>query len=204
LTVWLSPWHASGHKRAAALMKSLGVSLSAAPTPPDDALVFVTPYGDDVASVVARHRLPPDRTVALDTLFGLEPGRRRVLMCSAATRPEWRDAAQGLMASDGSAVSVIGDSAGFVAQRIVATIVNVACDIAQQGIATPDDIDVAVRLGLGYPQGPLELGDALGSARILEILRAMQAVTGDMRYRPSLWLQRRVQLNMSLTDRAAS
>ena len=54
-------------------------------------------------------------------------------------------------------VTVIRDSGGFVAQRIVACIVNIACDIAQQRIATPTDIDLAVTLGLGYPQGPLAL-----------------------------------------------
>jgi 3-hydroxybutyryl-CoA dehydrogenase len=81
----------------------------------------------------------------------------------------------------------------------VATIVNVACDIAQQTIATPEDIDLAVSLGLGYPKGgPLSMGDALGAAHILEILRAMYRVTGDNRYRASLWLQRRVQLGLSL------
>lgn len=203
LTVWLAPWHAVGHKRAAGLLKSLGVQISAAETPPENALVLITPYGEDVASVVSRHRLPAYRTVALDTMFGLEQGRRRVLMCSVATLPEWRDAAHALMAGDGTAVTVIEDSAGFVAQRMVATIVNVASDIAQQGIATPGDIDTAVRLGLGYPQGPLAMGDSLGSARVLEVLRAMHTTTGDMRYRPSPWLQRRVQLGLSLKDQAA-
>lgn len=203
LTVWLAPWHAVGHKRAAGLLKDLGVRVSAAETPPADALVLITPYGEDVASVVSRHHLPAERTVALDTMFGLEQGRRRVLMCSVATRPEWRDAAHALMASDSTAVTVIEDSAGFVAQRIVATIVNVASDIAQQGIATPEDIDTAVRLGLGYPQGPLTLGDTLGGAQLLETLRAMQTTTGDMRYRPSPWLQRRVQLGLSLRDMPA-
>jgi 3-hydroxybutyryl-CoA dehydrogenase len=77
-------------------------------------------------------------------------------------------------------------------------IVNIACDIAQQSIATPGDIDRAVNLGLGYPQGPLTIGDVLGAENILEILRNMQKVTGDPRYRPSLWLQRRVQLGRSL------
>lgn len=203
LTVWLAPWHAAGHKRTAALLKDLGVNLSAADTPPEGALVLITPYGEDVATVVARHHLPAGRTVALDTMFGLEQGRRRVLMCSVATLPEWRDAAHALMASDDTPVTVIEDSAGFVAQRIVATIVNVASDIAQQGIATPDDIDTAVRLGLGYPEGPLTLGDKLGGGRVLETLRAMQATTGDMRYRPSPWLQRRVQLGLSLQDQPA-
>ena len=46
------------------------------------------------------------------------------------------------------------------------------------------------------------MGDSLGAAHIVEILRNMQRVTGDMRYRSSLWLQRRVQLGMSLTAEA--
>lgn len=199
LKVWLAPYQPVGHKRAAALLKQLGVHAIAAEAPPPGALILVTPLGEDTATVVSMHQLDGARTVALDTFFGLEQGRRRVLMCSAATQPKWRDAARALFATDGTAVSMINDSAGFVAQRVVATIVNVASDIAQQAIATPGDIDLAVSLGLGYPMhGPLAMGDALGSAHILEILRAMHRVTGDARYRASLWLQRRVQLGLPL------
>ncbi len=45
---------------------------------------------------------------------------------------------------------------------VVEAIVNIGCDIAKQRIATPNDIDDAVCLGLGYPMGPLALGDELG------------------------------------------
>jgi hypothetical protein len=62
---------------------------------------------------------------------------------------------------------VIRDSAGFVAQRIVACIVNIGCDIAQQRVASAADIDRAVTLGLGYPKGPLAFGDALGARNVL-------------------------------------
>jgi 3-hydroxybutyryl-CoA dehydrogenase len=110
-----------------------------------------------------------------------------------------RDAAHALFAADGVPVTVIRDSTGFVAQRVVATIVNIGCDIAQQGIATPEDIDLAVTLGLGYPRGPLALGDSLGAATILTILRNIQSALGDPRYRPSPWLARRAQLGLSLT-----
>jgi 3-hydroxybutyryl-CoA dehydrogenase len=201
LNVWLAPYHSVGHKRAATLLKSLGVHTVAGSEPPPDALILVTPFGEDTSTVVQAHRLDAARTVALDTFFGLEQGRRRVLMCSPATEARWRDAAHALLAGDGTAVSVINDSPGFVGQRMVAAIVNVASDIAQQQIASPQDIDLAVSLGLGYPSGgPLSLGDELGGARVLEILRAMQQVTGDTRYRPSLWLQRRVQLGLSLRE----
>ncbi len=204
LKVWLAPYHSVGHKRAAALLKSLGVNVIAAEAPPADALIIVTPYGEDTATVVSSHQLDGERTVALDTFFGLEQGKRRVLMCSVATLPKWRDAAHALFASDNTPVSVIDDSAGFIGQRIVAAIVNVASDIAQQAIASPTDIDLAVSLGLGYPKGgPLSMGDGLGAAHLLEILRSMYRVTGDMRYRPSPWLQRRVQLGLSLRVDAA-
>jgi len=125
-------------------------------------------------------------------------------MVSPATLPQWRDKAHALLARDQVSVSVIQDSPGFVAQRVLATIVNIACEIAQQQIATPTDIDRAVKLGLNYPDGPLALGDSLGAARVLEILTNLESVTGDMRYRPSLWLKRRVQLGMSLLAPAAS
>src|SRR5690606_1814796 len=199
LTVWLAPYHSTGHRRAAALLRTLGVELATSEEPPRDALIIVTPYGEDVATVVAEYQLDGARTVGLDTFFGLDAGKRRVIMCSAATDERWRDAAHALFARDGTPVSVIADSAGFIAQRIVASIINVASDIAQQGIATPEDVDLAISLGLGYPGGgPLSLGDTLGAAHVLDVLRGMQRTTGDMRYRASLWLQRRVQLGMSL------
>jgi 3-hydroxybutyryl-CoA dehydrogenase len=82
---------------------------------------------------------------------------------------------------------------------MLAAIVNIASDIAQQRIATPADIDAAVTLGLGYPQGPLAWGDAIGPGNIRRILETLLAITGDPRYRPSLWLRRRAQLGLSLT-----
>jgi 3-hydroxybutyryl-CoA dehydrogenase len=93
---------------------------------------------------------------------------------------------------------VIRDSAGFVAQRIVACIVNIGCDIAQQGVASAADIDRAVTLGLGYPKGPLAFGDALGARNVLQVLETMQDIYGDPRYRPSPWLRRRALLGVSL------
>ena len=66
------------------------------------------------------------------------------------------------------------------------------------GIASPTDIDLAVRLGLNYPNGPLAMGDALGPMRVLTILRAMHEFYGDPRYRPSPWLTRRALLGVSL------
>ena len=94
--------------------------------------------------------------------------------------------------------TLITESTGFVAQRVIAMVINLGCDIAMQGIATPKDIDNAVKLGLGYPYGPFSWGDEIGASRILLILERIHGLTGDPRYRPSPWLQRRAKLDISL------
>jgi 3-hydroxybutyryl-CoA dehydrogenase len=157
---------------------------------------FVSPLGRDATTVAQQIGIDPERTVAIDPLFGY--AKRRTLMTTPVTLPEVRDAAHALLASDGVPVSVIRDSPGFVAQRVVAHIVNVGCDIVQMRIASPQDLDRAVTLGLGYPRGPLAMGDAIGPARILAVLDAMHEFFQEPRYRPSPWLKRRAQLGVSL------
>jgi 3-hydroxybutyryl-CoA dehydrogenase len=157
---------------------------------------FVAPLGVDCTAAALEHGLDPSRTVAVDPLFGFS--KRRTLMVNPSTRPDVRAAAHALLAADAVPVSVINDSPGFVAQRVVAHIVNVGCDIVQMRIASPEDLDRAVMLGLGYPKGPLAMGDALGPKRILGVLESMHALYQEPRYRPSPWLRRRAQLGLSL------
>ena len=185
------------HKRVVTdLVASLGVPIDGNAAPRKDSLCLLAPVGVDATSSALDLGLDPARTVAIDPLFGL--GSRRCLMPTAITAPEHLVAAHGLLRRDGVPVTVIHDSPGFIAQRVVAMIVNIACDIAQQGIAAPDDINMAVQLGLGYPLGPLALGDRTGPATILDILEKMQNFYGDPRYRPSPWLKRRARLGVSL------
>jgi 3-hydroxybutyryl-CoA dehydrogenase len=157
---------------------------------------LVAPLGTDCTHAALEQDLEPERTVAVDPLFGFT--KRRTLMVNPKTRKQVRDAAHALLASGGVPVSVINDSPGFVAQREVAHIVNVGCDIVQMRIATPEDLDRAVMLGLGYPKGPLAMGDALGPKKILAVLEAMHAIYQEPRYRPSPWLRRRAGLGLSL------
>ena len=160
------------------------------------AVCMVAPLGKDATTAALELGLDPARTVAVDPLFGF--AKRRTLMKTPVSGKEAVDAAHALLAAGGVPVSVINDSAGFVAQRVVAHIVNVGCDIAQMRIAAPGDLDRAVMLGLGYPKGPLAMGDAVGAGKILAILDAMHSLYREPRYRASPWLRRRAQLGVSL------
>ena len=164
--------------------------------PAKAALCLVAPIGKDATTSALEHGLDPARTAAVDPLFGFS--KRRTLMSTPVTRPEVVAGAHALLAAGGVPVSLIKDSPGFVAQRVVAHIVNVGCDIAQMRIASPEDLDRAVVLGLGYPRGPLAMGDAVGPSRILSILESLFDFYGEPRYRPSPWLKRRARLGVSL------
>ena len=180
-----------------ALAAKLGAQVDAAERPGKDAICLLAPWDSDATAAALAEGVDPGRSVAIDAEFGL--AARRTLMTTPVTDPGVRDAAHGLFAADGVPVSVIHDSPGFIAPRVVAQVVNVACDIAQQRIATPEDIDRAVTLGLGYRQGPLAMGDAIGPARILALLEGLLAFYGDPRYRPSPWLTRRARLGVPLS-----
>jgi 3-hydroxybutyryl-CoA dehydrogenase len=195
--VWVSP-RAARRPELLQLLKSLDARIETGAQPSEQALILVAPLGFDVTTVAAVDRLDPQRTLGLDLLFSDAQTKRRVLASNPATRPDMRQAAHALFARDGKPVSLIRDSAGFVTQRVVAHIVNIASDICQQGICTPPDLETAVQLGLGYPMGPLAMGDHCGPASILEVLFNMQTVYGDPRYRPSPWLRRRGALGLSL------
>lgn len=194
--VWIVAAEADWRDSLTEIVRAAGWPVVGGAEPPDDALCLAAPLGYDATATALQLQIGPERLVLVDASFGLT--KRRVIMAAPGSDPDFVAAAHALLATDGTPVTRIRDSVGFVAQRTVATIVNIACDIAQQQIATPEDIDDAVRLGLGYPQGPLALGDAVGPRRIFNILKVLQELTGDPRYRPSSWLRRRADLGLSL------
>jgi 3-hydroxybutyryl-CoA dehydrogenase len=195
-SVWVSRAEERGHAALTQLLSRLGASVESGEAPSAKALILVTPVGDDATTAATDQGLDAKRTVAVDTLFPMV--KRRTMMTTPVTDRAYKDAAHGLLASDGVPVTVCRDSPGFIAQRIVAMIVNIGCSIAQSRTAEPADIDKAVTLGLNYPNGPFAFGDLLGAATVHRILTSMNRIYGDPRYRPNIWLTRRAKLGVSL------
>ncbi|HSI52751.1 MAG TPA: 3-hydroxyacyl-CoA dehydrogenase, partial [Ramlibacter sp.] len=137
--VWVST-RAARRPELYQLLKDLGAQIETGQSPSLQALTLVAPLGFDVTTVAVVERLDPARTIGIDMLIDDAATKRRVLATNPATRADMRDAAHALFARDGKAVSVIRDSAGFVTQRVVATIVNIAADICQQRVCSPKDL----------------------------------------------------------------
>ena len=178
-------------------LKTTGVDIERSAQPSKDAVIIVTPIGYDLSTAVNDLNYDGARAVAVDVLFGLKGPR--TLMVTPKTDPQVRDWAHALLAHDGQPAIVINDSPGFVAQRAVAALINVGCNVAQRGVGVPADIDKGAKLGLGYPFGPIEWGDRIGPKRVLFILERLFAFYQDPRYRPSPWLKRRVMLGLPLS-----
>jgi len=195
--VWVST-RAMRRPELLQLLKDLGAKIETGASPSAQALSIVAPLGFDVTTVAIVERLDPARTIGIDMLIDDKLTQRRVLATSPATRADMRDAAHALFARDGKAVTVIRDSGGFVTQRVVAHIVNIACNMCQQGLCTPEQIEATGAADLGHSMGPLTMGNKYGPTEILEVLFNVQTVYGDTRYRPSPWLRRRGALGLSL------
>jgi len=157
---------------------------------------LAAPIGEDATSVSLRTGIAHQALVCLD-LTGDTSKRVTLMTAPGADHSALNMVAAGIAAS-GRAVTAIKDSPGFVAQRMSAMIANLGCYMAEIGLASPADIDTAMQLGLNYPLGPLALADDMGAETTLAILEQLQKITGEDRYRPTMWLKRRARLGLPL------
>jgi 3-hydroxybutyryl-CoA dehydrogenase len=92
----------------------------------------------------------------------------------------------------GKEVVVVNEAPGFITTRVNALIGNEAFNMLEAGIATPEDIDKALKLGLNHPMGPFELVDLVGLDVRLKILEYLHSTLGE-KYKPNALLRQYVQ-----------
>jgi 3-hydroxybutyryl-CoA dehydrogenase len=155
---------------------------------------LAAPIGEDATHLSLRTGIAYQALVCLD-LTGDTSNRVTLMTAPGADRGALEMVAAAIIAS-GRAVTAIKDSPGFVAQRMSAMIANLGCYMAEIGLASPADIDLAMQLGLNYPLGPLALAEDMGALTTLQVLEQLQAITGEDRYRPTMWLKRRARLGL--------
>ena len=84
------------------------------------------------------------------------------------------------------------DMPGFIVNRVLIPLINEACFALQEGLATPADLDTAVKLGLNHPMGPLALADFIGLDTCLAIAEVLHRELGEDKYRPAPLLRQYV------------
>ncbi|MCB0271860.1 MAG: 3-hydroxybutyryl-CoA dehydrogenase [Bdellovibrionales bacterium] len=92
----------------------------------------------------------------------------------------------------GKTVVTAQDFPGFLVNRVLCPYINEAFFALESGIASAEDIDLAMKLGTNVPMGPLTLADFIGLDTVLSILEVLQRGLGDDKYRPSPLLRRYV------------
>ena len=134
----------------------------------------------------------PERIVGFATFHPL--ARRNVIELARGldTGDDAMAAAGSLVERLGKESAVVKDAPGLVFPRILSLIINEAARSLDEGVATAEEIDVALRLGTNYPQGPLRWADEIGLDEVLAVLEGLLEETGDDRYRPAPLLRKMV------------
>lgn len=133
------------------------------------------------AQVIGMHWFNPPEKMALIEIV-------RALQTSEGTLALIRELAEAC----GKTVVVVQDRQGFVTTRALAALLTEAMRMLEEGVAAPQDIDTAIKLGLNHPMGPLELADYVGLDTVLYISQSLTEALGE-RFLPTQTLRKLVE-----------
>lgn len=143
----------------------------------------------EVASATNR----PEKVIGMH-FFNPAPVMKLVeIIRGMATSQETFDAVKELSVAIGKEPVEVEEAPGFVVNRILIPMINEASFILQEGIASVEDIDTAMKYGANHPMGPLALGDLIGLDVCLAIMDVLYNETGDTKYRSSSILRKYVR-----------
>lgn len=143
----------------------------------------------EVASATSR----PEKVIGMH-FFNPAPVMKLVeIIRGMATSQETFDAVKELSLAIGKDPIEVEEAPGFVVNRILIPMINEASFILQEGIASVEDIDTAMKFGANHPMGPLALGDLIGLDVCLAIMDVLYNETGDTKYRASSTLRKYVR-----------
>jgi 3-hydroxybutyryl-CoA dehydrogenase len=87
------------------------------------------------------------------------------------------------------------ESPGIISTRLIAPLINEACEILLEGVGKMEDIDATMKMGFGFPLGPFELADKIGLDSIVRWLDNLYKEFGDLKYKASPLLKKMVRAN---------
>jgi 3-hydroxybutyryl-CoA dehydrogenase len=146
----------------------------------------------EIASATKR----PDKVIGMH-FFNPVPVMKLVeVIKGIVTSEETKDFIVKLSKEIGKNPVEVEEAPGFVVNRILIPMINEAIGIMAEGIAKPEDIDTAMKLGANHPIGPLALADLIGNDVCLAIMEVLYKEFGDSKYRPHPLLVKMVRANL--------
>ena len=118
-------------------------------------------------------------------LGAAEPTKLVELVKQPNTAPAALAAAKQVFEDAGLAVAVCNDFPGRIVDRLIRPYLNAALRRLDEGLATADDMDATLKLGLGYPEGPIALLERTGLAAHFDVSQALYESLGDAAYAPA-------------------
>lgn len=95
----------------------------------------------------------------------------------------------------GKRIIPVIESPGIISTRLIAPMINEACEILMEGVADMEDIDATMKIGYGFPYGPFEMADKIGIDVVVRWLDNLYKEFGDIKYKASPMLKKRVRAN---------
>jgi 3-hydroxybutyryl-CoA dehydrogenase len=134
----------------------------------------------------------PDRVIGMHFMNPVPVMKLVEIIRGLPTSDETYETTRALAVTFGKETVVSRDVPGFVVNRVLMPLINEAIFVLYEGIATAEDIDKAIHLGLNHPMGPLALADLIGLDTTLAILEVMHRELGEPKYRPCTLLRQYV------------
>lgn len=136
----------------------------------------------------------PDKVIGMHFFSPVPMMRGLEVVRSLLTSEETLRVSLDFAKSIGKEAVVVKDSPGFVTNRIIPLVMNEAAKLAEENLASVEDIDKIVRLSFNWPMGPFELLDLVGVDVVVDLLEGIYQQTGWERYKPARLLKRMVEV----------
>jgi 3-hydroxybutyryl-CoA dehydrogenase len=144
---------------------------------PPETIIFADAYATDIAAAARRMR-HPERLVGYGILGSIHDQRVAEIVDAENTGDDALELAQDLFESIGLHVALVADTPALYLGRTIGSVVNEAVHAVQEGVASAQDVDLAMKLGTNYPYGPIEWGCRIGGARLIRILQRLAGAEG--------------------------